>query len=189
MSSRWWDSTKKWILQRLWNAIVDYGLAAGFGFMVTFVSGLVSGVSFFYLIIAASIVGLIVSTIVTQFEPHIRARRVKRVITDYQNHKTLSLYEAACLWVGVEPHYPLKNSDAIAKLSFLKSVIRSGHLSCQWKTGIEIMSELTGGKHRRLSPDDDQPVSMVAMRKYADTVGDVPAFLEKVSVPSTEENK
>ena len=109
--------------------------------------------------------------------------------SDYRHHQTIELYAAACLWVGLAPHYPLKNSQAIAKLSLLKSVIRNGQLTCRWKSGIEHLSELTGGKNRRLSPDDDQPVSMIALRKYADTVRDVPAFLKNVSVPPTEENK
>ena len=102
---------------------------------------------------------------------------------DYKNHKNIELFGAACLWGGLEPHYPLRDSKTKAKLSQLKSVIRSGDLLCQWKSGWESFSEIAGGKPPKRSPDDDQPVSMIALRKYADTIGDVPQFLQHVEVP------
>lgn len=108
---------------------------------------------------------------------------------DYINHKNIELFGAACLWIGLEPHYPLRNSKAKAKLSLLKSAIRSGDLSCQWKGRWENWNEITSGKAPRRSPNDDQPVSMIALRKYADTIRNVPPFLEHISVPRNEEEK
>lgn len=106
--------------------------------------------------------------------------------SDYKNYTDIELYGAACLWVGLEPHYPLRDSKAKAKLGLLKSAIRKKKLSSSWQSSS--LKDIYEGVTDR-SPTDHQPVSMIALRKYADFIGDVPTFLEHVSVPSIEENK
>ena len=103
---------------------------------------------------------------------------------EYRQYMSIELHGAACLWVGLEPHHPLKDSRARAKLGQLKSAVRGGVLVCKWKNN---WKEFATGITDQ-SPTDHQPVSMTALRKYADSIGDVPKFLEHVSVSSTEEN-
>ena len=103
-------------------------------------------------------------------------------ISDYKHHKNILLYEAACLWVDIKPHFPLKHPRAEAKLSLLKSAIRNGELVCNSLAGLSLLAHvLTGEKPR--SPDDDQQVLLVELRRYADVLGEVPKFLQHVHVP------
>lgn len=101
----------------------------------------------------------------------------------YKHHDNIQLYEAACLWVGLAPHHPLKDPKADVKLSLLKSAIRGRKLSSNWER-FSLKDKYEGVTDR--SPSDHQPVSMIALRKYADSIDDVPTFLKQVS---TEEDK
>ena len=103
-------------------------------------------------------------------------------ISDYKHHKNVLLYEAACLWIEVKPHHPLRHPKAEAKLSQLKSAIRAGELVCYWENGlIQLINLLNGGKPR--SPNDDQQVAAVELRRYAEHIGEVPKFLRNVQLP------
>ena len=100
----------------------------------------------------------------------------------YQNHKTLSLYEAACLWVEIEPHDPITDQGATAKLSFLKGAVRNDELICAWRSSWTRIYDIVHGIKDK-SPTDHQEVSMVALRRYAEKIGNIPLFLRHVSLP------
>ena len=103
-------------------------------------------------------------------------------LADYSHHKNVLLYEAACLWVEVEPHHPVRHPRAKAKLSLLKSAIRGGELVCYWENDfVRVMNAISGGKPR--SPDNRQQVTLVALRRYADRIGELPEFLREVQLP------
>lgn len=144
--------------------------------------GIIGEFPFFYVIIAASAVGLMVSTIITQFEPRLRARRVRKVAALYQDRRTLSLWEAACLWVEVEPVYPLVDQEAQAKLSRLKEAVRHHQLVCTWLPPMTMIHDTFWGI-RDKTPTDHQEVSLVALRRYAEKISNVPLFLRHVSLP------
>ena len=100
----------------------------------------------------------------------------------YQNHKTLSLYEAACLWVEIEPHYPIVNQRAGAQLSLLKGAVRNGELVCAWRSTWTHISDSVN-KIKDKTPTDVQEVSMVNLRRYAEKQGTIPLFLRGVGLP------
>ena len=53
----------------------------------------------------------------TMFAPSDDIEEPQKVdVSDYQNHGNLLLYEAACLWVEIEPHHPIRDQKARAKL-------------------------------------------------------------------------
>ena len=100
----------------------------------------------------------------------------------YQNHKTLSLYEAACLWVEVKPHYPIVDHGAEAKLSYLKGAVRNRELVCEWRAPWTMIHDTLYGLKNK-TPTDYQEVSILALRRYAEKINDVPLFLRQVSLP------
>ena len=106
----------------------------------------------------------------------------KADVWDYTKHTNFLLYEAACLWAGLEPHRPIVDKKARAKLSQLKSAIRCGDLLCVWgNTWSKLIDALNGSDVR--SPSDTQRVSVVELRRYAEKKYDVPDFLQHVQVP------
>ena len=105
-------------------------------------------------------------------------------IADYSKYHNYLLYEAACLWVRVRPHHPVTHETAEIKLRQLKSAIRVGRLQCPWRNGLgDFMALLAGQPINNRDPSDKQPVGPVALRRYADSIGDVPEFLRHVQVP------
>ena len=188
MPDPWWKNPKEWSLQRLWNAIIEYGIVSGFMSLVTIMSGIVSEFPFFYVVIAAVVVGWIVTKIVIQIDTWKGRRRVRTIMTEYQNHKTLSLYEAACLWVEIEPHDPITDQGATAKLSFLKGAVRNDELICAWRSSWTRIHDIVHGIKDK-SPTDHQEVSMVALRRYAEKIGNIPLFLRHVSLPMESPKK
>ena len=103
----------------------------------------------------------------------------------YIRYQDIELYGAACLWEGFEPHYPIKDSKILARLGELRSAVRKKVLSSKWGPTLQ---DIARGVSNPSLPDD-YPVSIIALRKYADSIGDVPVFLQHVSVPSAEEKK
>ena len=106
----------------------------------------------------------------------------------YQNHKTLSLYEAACLWVEIEPHDPITDQGAAAKLSFLKGAVRNDELICAWRSSWTRIYDIVHGIKDK-TPTDYQEVSVVKLRQYAEKTGGVPLFLRHVSLPLESSKK
>ena len=119
----------------------------------------------------------------TQFIPSNVIEEPEKVdVSDFQNHSNLMLYEAACLWVGLEPHFPIRNQEARTMLSQLKSAIRSHQLSCPWRRGLLPLLQALSGTMEG-TPGDEQIVSMIALRRYAEKIGKVPMFLLHISLP------
>ena len=105
----------------------------------------------------------------------------------YQNHKSLHLYEAACLWVEIEPHHPIRNPKARAKLSQLKKDINSRKLICEWRNIITQLADIMNANQSR-TPSDNQLVSMLNLRRYAEMMNDIPSFLWHVQLPTEPSN-
>ncbi len=105
----------------------------------------------------------------------------------YQNHRNLLLYEAACLWVEIEPHHPIRDQRARAKLSQLKGDIRNHQLKCVWGTPLTQLADFINGNQTR-TPSDNQQVSMVNLRRYAEVIDDIPLFLLNIKLPPEPSN-
>ena len=69
-----------------------------------------------------------------------------------------------------------------AKLSYLKGAVRNGELVCAWRSSWTHVFDVVHGIKDK-TPTDVQEVSMVALRRYAEKIGDVPLFLRHVSLP------
>ena len=124
----------------------------------------------------------------TKFAPSNDIEEPQKVdVSDYQNHQNFLLYEAACLWVGIEPHHPIRDQKARAKLSQLKSDIRNGRLNCVWGNALTRISDALNGNQTR-TPSDNQRVSIIALKRYAEAIGNTPSFLWNVSLPSEPPN-
>ena len=101
-------------------------------------------------------------------------------VAAYKGYPNFLLYEAACLWVEIEPHYPVEHSMAKIKLGQLKSAIRGHELYCVKRGGLAALYvAMNGGS----GWTDHEQVSSVELRQYADRIGDVPKFLQHVQVP------
>lgn len=125
----------------------------------------------------------------TMFAPSDDIEEPQKVdVSDYQNHGNLLLYEAACLWVEIEPHHPIRDQKARAKLSKLKSAIRSRNLKCVWGNTFTQIADLINGNQTR-TPSDNQQVSMLNLRRYAEMINDVPSFLWRIQLPPEPSNQ
>ena len=107
-------------------------------------------------------------------------------VSSYQKHKVLALYQAACLWYRIDPHCPIRDPNAKVMLSQLKSSIIVGDLPCRWGGLPRVLESLTGTEPKM--PGDKQQVSMTALRRYADKIGDVPLFLLHIQLPPKSVN-
>ena len=118
-------------------------------------------------------------------EPTVQQEPLRKFdVADYSEYTSYLLYEAACLWVGIKPHHPVRDYLSEVKLGQLKSAIRDGDLLCQWQNGLLIFLNFLSGRPTTLpNPSDHQPVPAIALRRYADSIGEVPAFLRNVQVP------
>ena len=97
---------------------------------------------------------------------------------DWKNVRSYTLDEAANLWAGLQPHQP-KNTEATAAFFRLRGDMLSGALRHQ--TGIaKTMNKILGEVEL---PKGTQVITANNLRRYADSIGDVPAFLEAVVVP------
>ena len=102
---------------------------------------------------------------------------------DWENVEVYSLYEAACLWADVEPHDPIVDARAKAQFFQLRSAMATGKLS--WHKGIiRVLNEITG---ERSLPTGSSILAAIALRRYANSIGNVPAFLQSVKVPVEQE--
>ena len=103
-------------------------------------------------------------------------------ISAYANTTVYRLEDAACLWVGLEPHKPITDPAALAMRRQLGGAMAVGQLAGRYGLTPTLMS-ISG---RSWWPEHDHAVSAVALRQYADALGDVPAFLESVQVPAPD---
>ena len=102
---------------------------------------------------------------------------------DWENVEVYSLYEAACLWVDVEPHDPIVDTRAKAQFFQLRSAMATGKLPYH-KGMIRVLNEITG---ERSLPTGSSILAAIALRRYANSIGNVPAFLQSVKVPVEQE--
>ena len=108
----------------------------------------------------------------------------KADLVAWGKYKTFKLYEAACLWVGTEPHYPIVDQAAENALSRLRHAIVLRELSFvpNWVFINETLPELFIKSRSTWRPTHDQQVTAIHLRTYADRIGDVPEFLQHVKI-------
>ena len=106
----------------------------------------------------------------------------------WSKYDTVKLYEAACLWCGLEPHYPIENQNIRQTLSRLRHAIVLGNL--QIVPDLEFIAEKLAERITKATstwrPKDNQRVQLVQLRKYAGKIGDVPPFLQPLKIPEKE---
>ena len=94
--------------------------------------------------------------------------------------EVLELWQAACLWVGLEPHNPLQTQEARAMLAQLLGATRLHKLKCP--------IDLNLGASGDLDPawvSDTQRTTQMDLAHYARTTGQsIPAFLKDIELPN-----
>ena len=98
--------------------------------------------------------------------------------------KTFKLGDAASLWVGVRPGNPIEDDRAAGKFAELSGAMMRGEIHYA-PGGLRGLTNFLEGK--RPWPEYSQPISAIALRRYADAKNDVPAFLQSVEVPPDPE--
>ena len=106
------------------------------------------------------------------------------VVSAYDGTSTFKLGDAACIWVGVQPHCPIADQAAAAMFTKLSGAVMDGDLPRPAGL-IYGLSALTG---QPLWPRHTHPVSATALRRYAERIGDVPPFLASVQIPESEDS-
>ena len=87
------------------------------------------------------------------------------------------LKDAACLWVGVEPHWPLYTRQAMGMYAELEGAFQSGKLPRQLNFG-EQLSLAFSAERPNLWVKPDQPVHRDSLIKYVRSKGkSLPRFL------------
>ena len=92
---------------------------------------------------------------------------------------TFKLGDAACLWVGLRPHDPIADPRAVATFTRLSGAVMEGRLP--GSRGLAYMLSAVSG--HPMWPSYEHPVSALDLRRYADRDGNVPPFLQSVSLP------
>ena len=111
-------------------------------------------------------------------------------VAHYKEYHYPTLYEAACLWVEIEPHNPITSHSAKVMLGQLKGAISRGALNSPRKPGLLQFADNVSGAERILN--GTERVHLIDLRRYADHIGNVPKFLQHVQIPSlpaTEEGE
>ena len=93
----------------------------------------------------------------------------------WKNIVAFKLGDAACLWVGIEPHQPIRHGAAKAKFAELSAAVM--HLDIDSSHLADISLRITPGEELPW-PGYDFYVMADALRKYAKPTGGVPDFLE-----------
>lgn len=102
-------------------------------------------------------------------------------ISDWTDTDVFQLGDAACLWVGVCPHNPISNVKALATFKKLSGAIVAGNIQAA-PSGLGGLSNLLNGE--QWWPKHAHKVSAVSLRRYAESTGNVPEFLQNVTLPS-----
>ena len=102
---------------------------------------------------------------------------------DWEKVEVLPLHQAACLWVNIEPHYPIRDLRARTALAQLKGAIKKGKLYCETnKLGL-LVHVLVGSNIPWVQ--DDEAVTRIDLTKYAHHfTQSIPDFLKTVELPS-----
>ena len=102
---------------------------------------------------------------------------------DWEGVEVYLLNEAACLWVDVEPHDPIVDAKAKSQFFRLRSAMTTGKLPYH-KGLIRALNEITGEPSL---PPGSSILNAISLRRYAESIGDVPTFLQSVKVPVKQE--
>ena len=105
----------------------------------------------------------------------------KADITLYQGLDRYRLDEAACLWCGVEPENPVTDQRAKAMLVRLKHDYIDGKIQRHEDDGMHSVAILFT-KLYGLRPKNSERATAIALRQYAESIGEVPEFLKSVQV-------
>ena len=109
---------------------------------------------------------------------------------EWGKYPVFKLHEAACLWVGIEPHYPIVDCEAKDAFYKLRHAIGLGQMGFV-QTLEYIFNRFAEGLMQSPStwrPTDTEKVTAIQLRKYADMIGEVPEFLKNVKIhdPATD---
>ena len=96
-----------------------------------------------------------------------------RGVSDYAGTTDFRLGEAACLWVDVEPQNPITDPAALAAFRRLGQAVVDGQIQ-EGDDSARLLRLMTD---ETWWPSYEHRVSIVALCRYADQVGDAPAFL------------
>ena len=111
----------------------------------------------------------------------------KANIDDWENVELFSLKDAACLWVDLEPHWPLRDQKAKAVFAQLRGAIKMDRLHCE-KPPFQDLPALFGGTDVPWA-SENKPVFRVELARYAHSTGNpVPDFLKVVELPAEDEH-
>ena len=97
----------------------------------------------------------------------------------WKNVSAYTLDEAACLWAGAPPHSPIVNPDVRVAFYELRSSMVAGRL--RYRTGV-VAQTMKRAFGETVVPKGDQALTAIDLRRYADSIGTVPAFLQCVEV-------
>ena len=102
----------------------------------------------------------------------------KADIALYQGLDHYRLDEAACLWCRIEPENPVTEPRAKAMLARLRHDYIDGKIRRYEDDGMHAASVLLG-KFVGASPPNSERATAIALRQYAESIGDVPEFLSR----------
>ena len=104
-------------------------------------------------------------------------------IEDWEKVEVLHLHQAACLWVNVVPHYPIRDQRARAALAQLKGAIKTGKLFCEENRYSLLVHALAASKIPWVK--DNEAVTRNELAKYARLLAQpIPDFLKSVELPN-----
>ena len=98
-------------------------------------------------------------------------------ITLYQGLERYQLDEAACLWCGVEPENPVTDQRAKAMLARLRHDYIDGKIQRYEDDGMHLAA-IVLTKIYGLRPKNSDRVTAIALRQYAEGIGEAPEFLQ-----------
>ena len=105
------------------------------------------------------------------------------VLEDWRDVASFQLKEAACLWVGLEPHWPLETQKTRAALVQLTSAVKMETLVCP-PYGFQSFVNLVYGRARW--PSSIESVTAIDLARYAQSLDKIPEFLKHVEIPEPE---
>ncbi len=102
-------------------------------------------------------------------------------VEPWRNVHLFKLGVAACLWFEIDPENPITDNRAQAKLEELIAAIELGHLKRHVR-GFEALGKVI--TNTAPPPEYNTNVTSIDLRNYAESIGDVPRFLEDVRMPN-----
>ncbi len=78
------------------------------------------------------------------------------------------LFQAACLWAGIEPVYPLPLGEPYARFTMLKEAVRNGELVPVQTIGTALESLIRYSRREKMHANALTFVTRTALRQFAD---------------------